>query len=81
MKKYIKPDISFQKLNLSTNISAGCEHAAKNAEGFCPVDIPGQPGLTVFAENPDSGCMLYSPDLGGLICYHVPTADSNVFES
>ena len=79
MKKYIKPDISFQKLNLSTNISAGCEYSATLDAGKCPAEVPGQPGLTVFLEN--SACMVYSPDLGGLICYHVPTADSNVFES
>ncbi len=80
MKKYIKPEISFQKLNLTTNISAGCEYTAQNAPNSCPVEIPGQPGLTIFQEN--SGvCMLYSPSIGDTICYHVPTADANVFES
>lgn len=79
MKTYIKPDISFQKLDLTTNVSTGCEYTATSAAGSCPAEIPGQPGLTVFQET--SGCMVYSPELGGLICYHIPTADSNVFES
>lgn len=79
MKNYIKPDISFQKLDLTTNVSAGCEYSATSDPGACPAEIPGQPGLTVFLENSD--CMVYSPEAGGLICYHVPTADSNVFES
>jgi len=79
MKKYIKPVISFQNIMLSTNIAAGCVYSANQDAGVCPAEIPGQPGLTVFLENSD--CMLYSPEAGGLICYHVPTADSNVFES
>lgn len=79
MKNYIKPDIAFQRLDMATTVSAGCEHTATLAAGTCPAPIPGQPGLTVFQEGSD--CMVYSPELGGLICYHVPTADSNVFES
>ena len=79
MKTYIRPDISFQKLNLATNVSAGCQYSATFDAGKCPAELPGQPGLTVFLEG--SECMVYSPDLGGLVCYHVPTADSNVFES
>lgn len=79
MSKYIKPEISFQKLSLATNISAGCQHSATLDPGVCRAEIPGQPGLYVFQEN--SSCDVYSPELGGLICYHVPTADSNVFES
>jgi hypothetical protein len=79
MKTYIKPDISFQKLDLTTNVSASCEYSATFEAGTCRVEIPGQPGLYVFQET--SGCMVYSPELGDLICYHIPTADSNVFES
>lgn len=79
MKKYIKPEISFQKLNLTTNISAGCEITATQDAGACPAELPGQPGIMVFQET--TGCMVYAPGLGDTICYHVPTADSNVFES
>ncbi|MBR5232621.1 MAG: hypothetical protein IKW03_00275 [Clostridia bacterium] len=79
MKNYIKPGISFQSLELATNIAAGCVYTATLAPAECPVDIPGQPGLSVFQE--ETGCMLYSPEGNDLICYHVPTADSNVFES
>jgi hypothetical protein len=78
MKKYIKPDISFFELNLSTSISAGCSIPANSEPRACPVEIPGQPGLTIF---PEGVCMAYGPGLEDTICYHVPMADLNVFES
>ena len=79
MKTYTKPAIAFQSLMLATNISSGCIYSATANPAECPVEIPGQPGLTLFLEN--SACMMYSPEADGLICYHVPTADANVFES
>lgn len=78
MKKYIKPDISFYKLNLSTTVSAGCQIQATHDPEICPVEIPGQGGLTVFQKG---GCMVYGPGMGDGLCYHVPSAESNVFES
>lgn len=79
MKKYIKPDIAFFELNLSTSISAGCAIYSNYEELKCPVQIPGQPGLTIFQEI--SGCVAYTPGMQDTVCYHVPTADINVFES
>ena len=79
MKKYVKPLISFFELNLSTSISAGCNIYKTEAELICPVQIPGQPGLTIFQET--TGCVAYTPGMQDTVCYHVPTADLNVFES
>lgn len=79
MKNYVKPDIAFQSLQMAASVGGSCAHTAEFDPGICPAEIPGQPGLTLFLEN--SECMVYSPEMGGLICYHVPTADSNVFES
>ncbi len=79
MKKYVKPNIAFFELNLSTSISAGCNIYATQGELACPVQIPGQPGLTIFQE--DTGCVAYTPGMQDTVCYHVPMADLNVFES
>ncbi len=79
MNRYIKPNITFQSLNMATTVSAGCSLNATQAERMCPAEIPGNPGLTVFPE--DSECVMYSPDMNDTICYHVPMADINVFES
>lgn len=78
MKKYIKPDISFYELSLSTSISAGCELLSNNQPTVCPIEIPGQGGLTVFQKGP---CMAYGPGVSDGLCYHLPTTDYNVFES
>lgn len=78
MKKYVKPDIAFFELNLSTTISTGCGINATQAEAICPVEVPGQPGLTIFQKG---ACTAYAPTAQDTICYHVPTADINVFES
>ncbi len=81
MKKYIKPDISFQKLNLSTDISAGCSQVATTAEGVCSVSIPGYPGMYIFQDDPSNNCNTFLPNPEDFVCYHVPTADTNVFSS
>ena len=78
MKKYVKPDIAFFELNLSTTISTGCGISATMEQMKCPVEVPGQPGLTIFQKG---ACTAYAPTAQDTICYHVPTADINVFES
>ncbi len=79
MKGYVKPTVVFQSLSLSTTIAAGCAIDSTHDAGVCPVEIPGHPGLTVFAEGTE--CLTYSPGIEDQICYHVPLADMNVFES
>lgn len=78
MKKYIKPDIAFHPLSLSASLSAGCAIISNNQPGSCPVEIPGQGGLTVF---PEGTCDAYVPGYEDQLCYHVPIASMNVFES
>ena len=77
MKKYVKPNITFFELNLSTEISTGCRVNATFDVATCPVELPGH-NLTVFQKGM---CDVYAPDAQDAICYHVPTADINVFES
>lgn len=78
-RKYIKPDVCFDSFELSSSIAAGCEMIASNQDAYaCPVLIPSW-GIAVFMEN--SGCDAYPPEGMDSICYHVPTADNNVFNS
>ena len=81
-KKYEKPDILFESFALSQSISAGCEMIGGNhAQYVCPVLVK-TPGFddtyTIFG---DGACV--SQPVGGndSICYHVPIADNNVFNS
>jgi len=78
MKNYIKPDIMFQTLALSTDVSAGCAIISNKNPGECAVAVPDYPGLTVF---PEGTCVAYVPGYEDQVCYHVPIADMNVFES
>ena len=74
-KQYIKPTISFEKLAMSSSVSAHCEFNITIAEWVCPVLIP-EWGETVFQQD---NCD-WSNDTG-YICYHVPTISTNVFGS
>ena len=78
MKNYIKPAISFQTLEMSASVSSGCAYNSTSAEFQCPAKLPGQ-DFTVFVE--DGRCDTYMPGIEDVICYHVPQADINVFES
>ncbi len=78
MKKYVKPDITFFSLSLSTSVSASCAIISNNQPTLCAVEIPGQGGLTVF---PEGACDAYFPGYEDQLCYHVPTTSMNIFES
>ena len=74
-KKYVKPVVAFQELSLGTDVSAGCTMDITFAEFFCPILIP-EWGETVFTEH---NCDWSNDDY--YVCYHVPTAGTNVFGS
>ena len=78
MKKYVKPAISFQFFNLTTEVSGGCIYSSSNqSDLLCPIEIPGRPGETVFT---DYNTCFMTPEDGGL-CVQVPTADNRVLGS
>lgn len=77
-KQYIKPIITFDSLAVSANISSGCAFLASNqAEYQCPI-IDEESGWTIFSDL--RNCMMM-PTPGDTICYDIPFAASNVFES
>lgn len=79
-KTYIRPCISFDSFALNSCIASGCEMIGSNQEPHaCPVLIPSWEGVSIFMEA--AGCDLYPPEGMDTICYHVPTADNNVFGS
>ena len=74
-KNYVKPNIAFQKLAMRSELSVGCTMDITFAEFVCPILIP-EWGETVFTQNTCD----WSNDQY-YVCYHVPTAGSNVFGS
>lgn len=76
-KMYTAPVVMAANFGLSTGVSSGCAAKATFAEFTCPVEVP-EWGLTFFG---DDICDYSTPDGNDMVCYHVPTADSNVFTS
>ena len=77
-RNYIKPMLTFEKLSLNNPASANCSLNADFAEFSCPIMIE-EWGETIFAANSSPRCDWTNDDF--YICYHVPTAGSNVFGS
>lgn len=80
-KEYSKPDIMFESFSLSTDIAAGCTKVIDTFRGgSCGLDIGG--GLMLFLADVN-GCSFPAEDDGKHdgICYHVPMADSKLFNS
>lgn len=80
-KRYSKPEIMFESFTTSTNIAAGCENIfGLYSRGVCgiPTNVP---GMTIFNEG--SGCTVQGNDesVHNGLCYHVPTAGDNLFNS
>ena len=77
-KSYIKPEIAFESLAITANISSGCTLLGTNsAEYVCPV-IDEESGWTLFSNY--ANCM-YVASTNDTICYDIPIAKSNVFSS
>lgn len=78
-RKYIKPIVKFESLNMSTDVASGCASGPTFEEFACPVMVP-EWGMTMFTDN-NSDCYLTTPDMYDTICYHVPNSDHNIFTS
>lgn len=78
-KKYIKPLITFESLELSSNIAAGCSLLnVDSAERICPVHVPDS-GITFFTQQ--GTCIQTTPSETDMICYHNGIDTHSVFSS
>lgn len=80
MKKiYSKPEIMFDSFTLTTNIAAGCGNKINTqVDGACGIELPGY-GV-VFLDGV-AGCKDHPIEEDDVYCYHVPTADTKLFNS
>ena len=77
-KSYMKPQVAFEHLDVTTNVSSGCNLLGTNsAEYICPV-IDEESGWTIFSD--EINCM-FMPGDNDTICYDIPIANSNIFMS
>ena len=81
-KNYNKPDILFESFALSVDIAGGCERVIDTyLGGECAMELVGFGN--VFTDKVGQCSMVIEdgdPIADGL-CYHVPTADNNLFNS
>lgn len=73
-KTYTKPVVSFESFELSTSIARACA-VKNNFQNDCSFDVPGLG--TVFLEG--LACKITPED--GVVCYHIPTDSSKLFNS
>lgn len=78
-KSYVKPLIGFQSFAMPLSVSSGCTFLSTSGEMVCAIEMEEWGGATIFTEEID--CMLTTPQWTDRVCYHVPLANSNVFES
>lgn len=81
-KAYSKPELIYESLALSQDISSSCEGIAMFGENVCPVRFIGEDNfqLMIF-QNKDHGCEYCPPNPDDFLCYHAPSEMNNVFAS
>lgn len=74
---YMKPAFQFHQIPLVTGGGTGCAYLSTQAEYVCPV-YDEDWGMTIFGDGAGSECEIVSD---GNVCYSVPVADYNVYNS
>lgn len=78
-REYKKPIVVFENFCMSTNIAAGCEFK-NDLKGQGECGYPTRTGDVVFVLG-ITGCTYTQEDTNGNLCYHVPTENTNIFNS
>lgn len=76
-RQYVKPDLSFESFEMSSNIATGCGIKVGPTEMSCDIDGNLSAGMGLFSEK--YSCE-YTPDTDGM-CYQTTTDDSKIFAS
>ena len=78
-KAYMKPQIVFDSFVLTEDIAAGCTLLNSNMQPYVCAVLDQELGFTIFSDY--EFCDSTPPGGNDTVCYHVPTADWNVFSS
>ncbi len=76
-RQYVKPDLSFESFEMSSNIALGCGKSA----GYSVQDCNGNiiPGLSGTLFDQGMGCTIFPDDNG--VCYQTVSDDQRIFAS
>lgn len=78
-KQYVKPAMFSEAFDICDSIAAGCGIAVGSTEGNCDYPVPGVPGVSLFIVG--GACTMTPPGDGDGVCYHIPTAETKLFDS
>ena len=87
-KKYSAPVILFESFQMSTNIAGGCEAQAQTHGSYSEAGCGYLLGTEIVFGTDLTGCQggdryrQVAPNTGfDSVCYHVPSENSNIFNS
>lgn len=78
-KQYVKPAMFSETFDICDSIAAGCGIAVGSTEHDCSYSVPGIPGANLFIVG--GTCITTPPGDGDGVCYHIPTAETKLFDS
>ena len=78
-KQYVKPAMFSETFDICDSIAAGCGIAVGSTEHDCSYLVPGI-GYSLFITGVGGPCMFTPRDNDG-VCYHIPTAETKLFDS
>ena len=78
-KQYVKPAMFSESFDICDSIAAGCGIAVGSTEHDCSYSVPGIPGANLFIVG--GTCTIVPPGDGDGVCYHIPTAETKLFDS
>ena len=78
-KQYVKPAMFSETFDICDSIAAGCGIAVGSTENVCSYPVPGT-DYSLFITGVGGPCMFTPGDNDG-VCYHIPTAETKLFDS
>lgn len=78
-KQYVKPAMFSETFDICDSIAAGCGIAVGSTENVCSYSVPGT-DYSLFITGVGGLCMFTPGDNDG-VCYHIPTAETKLFDS
>ena len=79
-KQYVKPAMFRETFDICDSIAAGCGIAVGPTRETCGYSDPTLPGV-IFITGVGGTCTIVPPGDGDGVCYHIPTAETKLFDS
>ena len=78
-KQYVKPAMFSETFDICDSIAAGCGIAVGSTEHDCGYSFPGVSGFLFIVGG--GACTIVPPGDNDGVCYHIPAAETKLFDS